>query len=68
MNDVVKVSICLILAVAGVPVFFCVGYIVFVCVGRAFEASLDALEALADAGYAVGERLVEVIDKAVFRR
>lgn len=34
MSDVVKAIIFLILVVAGVPVFFCVGYIVSVCAAR----------------------------------
>lgn len=68
MSDVVKAIIFLILVVGGVPVFFCVGYIVSVCAARAFDAALDALGAFADVAYAAGERLVEAIDKAVFRK
>lgn len=65
MSDVVMVSICMILAVAGVPVLFCVGYLAFTYGGRAFEAALDSLEALADVGLDAGERIAEKIDKAV---
>ena len=65
MSDVVMVSICMILAVAGVPVLFCVGYLAFTYGGRAFEAALDSLEALADVGLDAGERIAAKIDKAV---
>lgn len=65
MSDVVMVSICMILAVAGVPVLFCVGYLAFTYGGRAFEAALDSLEALAGVGLDAGERIAEKIDKAV---
>lgn len=65
MSDVVMVTICMILAVAGVPVLFCVGYLAFTYGGRMFESALDSLEAIADLGIAAGERIVETIDKAV---
>ena len=68
MSDVVMVAICMILAVAGVPVLFCVGYLLCVCGGRVFEAALDSLEALADLGIDAGERIEEAIDKAVSRK
>lgn len=65
MSDVVMVTICLLLAVAGIPVIFCVGYLAFTYGVRAFEAALDSLEALADMGTDAGERIVEAIEKAV---
>ena len=65
MRDAYMVIICLILAVAAIPVLFCVGYLLFICGGRAFEAALDSLEALADMGLDAGERIAETIDKAV---
>lgn len=68
MSDVVMVTICLILAVAGVPVLFCVGYLVCIYGVRAIEAALDSLEALADMGVDAGERIAEKIDKAVSRK
>jgi hypothetical protein len=68
MRDAFMVTICLILAVAAIPVLFCVGYVLFVGGGRVFEAALDSLEALADMGLDAGERIVEKIDKAVSRK
>ena len=68
MSDVVMVAICMILAVAGVPVLFCVGCLLFICGGRVFEAALDSLEALGDMGLDAGERIAEKIDKAVSRK
>ena len=65
MSAVVMVTICLLLAVAGVPVLFCVGYLAFTYGVRAIEAALDSLEALADMGIDAGERIAETIDKAV---
>lgn len=65
MRDVVMVTICLLLAVAGVPVLFCVGYLAFTYGERAFEAALDSIEALADMGIDAGERIAEKIDKTV---
>lgn len=65
MSDVVMVTICMIAAVAGVPVLFCVGYLAFTYGGRACEAALDSLEAIADMGIDAGERIAEAIDKAV---
>ena len=65
MSDVVMVTICLILAIAGVPVLFCVGYLAFTYGGRMFESALDSLEAIADLGIDAGERIEEAIDKAV---
>lgn len=65
MRDAYMVIICMIIAVAAIPVLFCVGYLLFVCGGRAFEAALDSLEALADMGIDAGERIAETIDKAV---
>lgn len=65
MSDIVMATICMILAVAGVPVLFCVGYLVFTYGGRAFEAALDSVEALADMGTDAGERIAEAIDKVV---
>ena len=65
MRDACMVIICMILAVAAIPVLFCVGYLLFIYGGRAFEAALDSLEALADMGLDAGERIEEAIDKAV---
>lgn len=65
MSDVVMVTIGLILAVAGVPVLFCVGYLACTYGGRMFESALDSLEAIADLGIDAGERIEEAIDKAV---
>lgn len=59
MSTVVVVLICLALVVVGVPVLFCVGYLVFVYVG-------DAFEFLADMGIDAGERIAETIDREVF--
>lgn len=68
MSDVVMVTICLLLAVAGVPVLFCVGYLACTYGVRVFEAALDSLEALADMGIDAGERIAETIEKAVSRK
>lgn len=58
MSAVIVVAICLILAIVGVPVLFCVGYLVFVYGG-------DAFDYLADKGIDAGERIAEAIDRAV---
>ena len=68
MRDAYMVIICMIIAVAAIPVFFCVGYLLFVCGERASAAALDSLEALADMGLDAGERIAEKIDKAVSRK
>lgn len=68
MRDAFMVTICLIIAVAGVPILFCVGYLACTYGARVFEAALDSLEALADMGLDAGERLAEKIDKAVSRK
>lgn len=59
MSAVVIVTICLILTVAGIPALFCVGYLVFVYGG-------DAFDYLADKGIDAGERIAETIDRTVF--
>ena len=65
MSAVIAVTIGLVLAVAAVPVLFCVGYLAFTYGGRMFESALDSLEAIADLGIDAGERIEEAIDKAV---
>lgn len=58
MTAVVVVIISLIFTVAAIPVLFCVGYLVVIYGG-------DAFEYLVDMGIDAGERIAEAIDKAV---